>query len=95
MTAQVHIVLAHARGVRTISSAALTGAGPDGTFTVRVVGDDGRITPRQVKIGLNNKTTAEVLSGLEPGERVVTGRKSAEPQASRLPPGGPPPMMRF
>jgi len=41
---------------------------------VLVVGADGRPLPRRICTGLNNNVTAEVLSGLQPGDRVVTGQ---------------------
>lgn len=86
MTAQVHIVLGQAKGARLVPSAALGTRDEAGRYAVRVVGADGQITDRKVEIGLNNKITAEVKSGLEAGERVVLGlgAGSAAPAA----PGG-------
>lgn len=91
MTAEVHIVLGEARGVPVIPSAALGLARPDSTYDVQVVKPDGAIETRQVKIGLNDKATAQVLSGLSVGEQVVTGRRSAlnPVQSSGGPPGPP------
>lgn len=91
MTAQVRIVLGEARNVLTIPVAALGARGPDGAYAVKVVGSDGAIAIRQVKIGLDDKMTAQVLSGLIEGERVVTGENAAAVSTSpRMP--GPPPM---
>lgn len=50
--------------------------------TVLVLDEKGRPTPRSVRIGLNNNLVAQVLSGVQPNERVVLG--VAQPQA----PGG-------
>lgn len=86
MTAEVHIVLGEARNVLTIPAAAL-GAAHDGTYAVQLLAPDGSVITRQITVGLN---TAEVRSGLQEGERVVTGQKSAEAPTSRMP--GPPPM---
>jgi macrolide-specific efflux system membrane fusion protein len=48
------------------------------------------VSPRNVKIGLNNKLTAEVLQGLKEGEQVVTGKVSADAGGSQSQMGGPP-----
>lgn len=93
MTAEVHIVLGEARGVLTVPASALGAADSDGSYTVRVVGADGRVSDRKAKIGLNDKVTAEVRSGLAENERVVTGEAStAASTVSSGGPGGPPPM---
>lgn len=89
MTAEVHIVLGRAKGVVTIPSAALGARAADGSQTVQVVGADGTTQPRQVRIGLNDKTIAEVRSGLAAGERVVTGGLEPAAAGSSGPPGPP------
>jgi macrolide-specific efflux system membrane fusion protein len=89
MTAEVHIVLGRAKGVVTIPSAALGVRAADGSHTVQVVGADGTTQPRQVRIGLNDKTIAEVRSGLSAGERVVTGGLEPAAAGSSGPPGPP------
>jgi macrolide-specific efflux system membrane fusion protein len=87
MTAQVYLVLSEAKDTLIIPSAALGAKGPDGSYTVQVVGKDRRPVPRKVTIGINNNATAQVLSGLQAGELVVVGEGSAMPA---LPgPGGP------
>ncbi|MBI1203241.1 MAG: efflux RND transporter periplasmic adaptor subunit [Rhodopseudomonas sp.] len=92
MTAQVRVVLGEARNVLTIPVAALGARGQDGSYAVKVVGSDGAIATRQVRIGLDDKITAQVLSGLTQGERVVTGEKTSATTTSSRVPGGPPPM---
>ncbi|WP_176084560.1 efflux RND transporter periplasmic adaptor subunit [Martelella sp. HB161492] len=96
MTAEVHIVLGAAEDVLTIPAVALGAADDDGSYTVRVIDDDGTIRPVRVTIGLNDKVTAEVLSGLKEGERVVTelpvpddgdGQPDGWVSAGPLPPG--------
>ena len=79
MTAQVYLVLGEAKDALIIPSAALDQKGPKGSYTVLVVGPDGKPAPRQVTIGLNNNATAQVLSGLKAGEKVVVGEGSATP----------------
>lgn len=86
MTAQVKIVTGEARGVLTVPKAALSPAGPRGERSVEVVGTDGRITTRAVTVGRDDKVRVEILSGLEKGERVVTGRRSSETKTSSMPP---------
>lgn len=91
MTAEVHIVLGEAKDVLTVPSAALGSMDSDGSYAVRVAGADGRVSERKVEIGLNNKVTAEVRSGLAENERVVTGERSTDTTANAMPgPGGPP-----
>ena len=88
MTAQVYIVLASARHVLTVSSAALTPAGGPGRYTVRVMTAP-RKPPsvRQVVIGNNNNVRAEVLSGLKAGELVVIGEGPAKAPVTTPPRG--------
>ena len=93
MTAQVFIVLAKADDVLAIPASALGKRNrKDDTFAVRVLeGEPGgvqRVVDRQVKVGLNNRVQAQVLSGLKEGERVVVGEASAGGSGgSRRPPG--------
>jgi len=86
MTAEVHIVLGEARGVLTVPSAALEAPGADGSATVKVLGPTGVVTTRTVKVGLNNKITAEIRDGLKAGETVVTGT-IPDPSIKPLPKG--------
>ncbi|MFC7420978.1 macrolide transporter subunit MacA [Iodobacter arcticus] len=73
MTAQVAIVLEHAKSVLSIPTIALGAKAKDGRYTVRVVGVDGIAVDRQVKTGLNNNVQVQVLDGLKEGDLVVTG----------------------
>ncbi len=94
MTAQVFIVLAKADDVLAIPASALGKRNrKDDTYAVRVLEGDPsgvqRVVDRQVKVGLNNRVQAQVLSGLKEGERVVVGEASAGGSSggSRRPPG--------
>lgn len=89
MTAVVHIVLGEARNVLTVPAAALKGPAADGTYTAQVLGADGKTTTRTIRVGLNNKITAEVREGLKEGERVVLGQRDTTPSPTR-PAGGMP-----
>ena len=44
-----------------------------GRATVRVVNAAGAIEEREVRVGVMTRVSAQILSGLEPGEKVVTG----------------------
>ncbi len=85
MTAQATIVTRRVDDAVLVPIAALGSAGKDGRTTVRVVSDaptDTAAAPpqeRQVRIGLNNRTQAQVLEGLRVGERVVTSMATPAP----------------
>ena len=64
--------------------AAQTSAGTDprtlyasGRALVSVVDASGGVTEREVKVGVMNRVSAQILSGLEPGEKVVIGSKAS------------------
>ncbi|MBO9726571.1 MAG: efflux RND transporter periplasmic adaptor subunit [Novosphingobium sp.] len=90
MTAKVSIVLARRANALMIPSTALGAKGKDGTYTVRVKGEDGRIATRKVRIGIDNNISAEVLSGLKEGESVVVGEAKASKTNDQGPMGPPP-----
>lgn len=90
MTAKVSIVLAKRANALTIPSTALGTKGKDGTYMVRVKGDDGKIAARKVHIGIDNNISAEVLSGLKEGESVVVGEASTAAKSNQGPMGPPP-----
>ena len=87
MTAQVQIVRAEAPGALTIPATALGARGKDGSYTVRVVGADGQAQPRSIKIGLNNNVSAQVLEGLNQGDKVVIGDAATAPSKTGAPSG--------
>ena len=82
MTAEVNIVLAEADDALAIPATALGGGQADGGRTVRVVDADGRVETRSVRVGIDNRVEAQVLSGLSAGERVVVG-DAAEGKAAK------------
>ncbi len=59
------------------------GAGPR-RATVQVQATDGTLQTREVQVGVSNRINAQVLSGLQEGEQVVTGIR--QPAASRRAP---------
>lgn len=90
MTAKVSIVLAKRANALMIPSTALGAKGKDGTYSVRVKGEDGKIAARKVRIGIDNNISAEVLSGLKEGESVVVGEASTAAKTNQGPMGPPP-----
>jgi macrolide-specific efflux system membrane fusion protein len=63
-------------------SPARGGADPRARFAgkqalVRVVDAQGKLADRVVQVGTLNRVSAEIVSGLQPGERVVTGLRSS------------------
>jgi len=73
MTAQVNIVLQEANGALVIPAAAVAELRTDGSRMVRVVDANGRVEPRLVRVGIDNRVMVQVLSGLTSGERVALG----------------------
>ena len=71
MTAQVFFVVAEAKDALVVPLAAVGRGGK-----VQVLREDGSLETREVKLGTRNRVTAQVLAGLQPGERVVTGERA-------------------
>jgi membrane fusion protein, macrolide-specific efflux system len=76
MSADITIVAASATNVLSIPSRALSGSA--GSYAVRVVAADGSAATRQVEVGLVTSSLAEIKSGLQAGELVVTGTSSSQ-----------------
>jgi macrolide-specific efflux system membrane fusion protein len=55
----------------------------DGRARVRVMKSDGSTETREVQVGVMNRVSAQVLGGLEAGEQVVVGERSATAPAAR------------
>ena len=55
-----------------------------GSAMVSVLDAKGAVTEREVKIGVMNRISVQIVSGLEPGEKVVIGRKSIEDAAAKV-----------
>jgi macrolide-specific efflux system membrane fusion protein len=77
MTAQVFFIVAEAKDAAFVPAAAVQRR--QGKATVRVQTDDGKFEQREIELGLVTRVAAEVRSGLQPGERVITNA----PQPSR------------
>jgi macrolide-specific efflux system membrane fusion protein len=77
MTAQVAITLGVTPRALTLPSSALREQGLDGRYALRVVDAKGRVETRQVRIGVNNHVSAEVLEGLSEGDEVALSDSAA------------------
>ena len=87
MTAQVFFINAEARDALLVPVTALQRNGRN--TSVQVVGSDGLPQPREVMVGVSNRVQAEIVDGLEEGDRIV----SSPARASGRGEGGRPPMM--
>ncbi|HEY1078212.1 MAG TPA: efflux RND transporter periplasmic adaptor subunit [Fontimonas sp.] len=76
MTVQVFFVLGAAKDVPLVALSALKPAGSPETYEATVRTPQGT-QRREVKIGVSNRTMAQVISGLEPGEEVIVPRTAA------------------
>nr|WP_314258067.1 efflux RND transporter periplasmic adaptor subunit [uncultured Devosia sp.] len=84
MTAQVTIVLDEVTDALVLSSSLVTNTDPDGNAMVMVYDPQTeRSEPRRVEVGLNNNVLAEVISGLEEGDQVISGGSSTVRTASQ------------
>ena len=94
MTAQCTIVLSEAKGAVCIPSTALGEKGPDGQYTVQVLGKNGKPEMRQVQTGITDNTKVQIVQGIQAGERVIVGQAlSAEEEAQQNTPRRRPPRM--
>jgi membrane fusion protein, macrolide-specific efflux system len=88
MSAQVFFVLAQAKDALLVPVAALgSRAGNGRSHRVRVM-KDGHIEDRSVVVGVTNRLTAQVVSGLAEGEQLVVGA-AREPKRDGAPKDGP------
>jgi len=76
MTADVTITTASATGVLAIPARALQGT--TGAYRVRVLAADGTVSVRDVTVGLITSSLAEIKSGLQAGDTVITGTSSSQ-----------------
>lgn len=81
MTVQVFFVQAVANDVPVVPMSALQATDTADTYQVQIMGAQGPET-RSVQIGVSNRTTAEVLSGLDLGAQVITGQQAANNPAA-------------
>ncbi|WP_212112746.1 efflux RND transporter periplasmic adaptor subunit [Bartonella queenslandensis] len=75
MTAQVHIILGRAQNVLLIPSDALRDETKEHKAWVSLLVGKNKVVAKQVTVGLNNKVMAEIVSGLDEGDVVITGSR--------------------
>ena len=99
MTAQVFFVTAEAKNAVLVPVGALRPGGDarsrlaSGAGVVRVVKAGSAIEARDVRVGVVSRVSAQILSGLEPGEQIVVGQRTSAPSPSAKAPTGNRPMM--
>jgi macrolide-specific efflux system membrane fusion protein len=74
MTTQVFFVVAEAKDALLVPLSALKRTAP-GNATVNVINAEGNAETREVELGVTNRVSAQVMSGLQPGERVATSER--------------------
>ncbi|WP_207478498.1 efflux RND transporter periplasmic adaptor subunit [Arenibaculum pallidiluteum] len=90
MSAQVFFVLDRAADALVVPVGVLKGRrGPGGRQTVEVL-KDGVVETRTVTVGVQDRVSAQILSGLEEGEQVVVGRGGPGGRNGAAGPGGTP-----
>jgi macrolide-specific efflux system membrane fusion protein len=91
MTAQVFFVVAEVKDAAIVPAAAVKRA--QGRASVQVQSADGSFEQREVQLGLVTRVSAQVVSGLEPGERIATAdrqqRSARDASAAPTPKMGP------
>jgi membrane fusion protein, macrolide-specific efflux system len=93
MSAQVFFVVGSASDTLLVPSAAvaqLRGPNGQGRSIVRVQGADGTVAPRPVEVGITDRVSTQILSGLSEGEKVVTGSATPPAGAGAARVAGPP-----
>jgi RND family efflux transporter, MFP subunit len=90
MSAQVFFVHAQAKDAVLVPISALAMTGRPDTLLVM---KDGQPQPRRVSIGVRNRVHAQIVSGLEAGEMVVTARPIAEAAKATGQRSAPPPRL--
>jgi len=73
MTTQVFFVAGQASQVLTAPLAALDDSDSEGLRLAQVLGQDGKLEQRKVRVGLSDRLRVQILEGLQEGERLVIG----------------------
>ena len=85
MYANTELQLAHAENVPTVALDALVRTNQN-TWEAYVVDDTNHVQIRTVQIGLQGSLLAQVVSGLEPGDRVILGGQAKYQQGELVKP---------
>lgn len=82
MTAQVSILLKQSQNTLLVLAQVLQKGKGQGAYEVPVL-EAGKIVYKSVKVGINNKVDAEIISGLNEGDKVVVGMPSNDSFSNR------------
>lgn len=83
MTAQVDIIISQAKNVLTIPSSAINKQ--DGKDMVKLLDNNGNTVSKEVTVGLNNRVTAEIKSGLSTEDKVIISDTPSDGKNRRKP----------
>ncbi|WP_431285470.1 efflux RND transporter periplasmic adaptor subunit [Humitalea sp. 24SJ18S-53] len=89
MSAQVFFIRSQATGVMILPRAALGPLPPNSIpprRTVRVLAEDGSISPREISLGIADRINVEVKDGLQLGDKVVLPERTTSAQAMPMRP---------
>ena len=100
MTAQIYIIIDQAKNALLVPSAVIqekpsknkAAEQSKASKFVRVLKEDGSVEERAVKVGIDNRVNAQILSGLKEGEVVIISEDNGGKSGSSRMPGGPPGM---
>ncbi|TQK03091.1 macrolide-specific efflux system membrane fusion protein [Herbaspirillum sp. SJZ107] len=73
MSAQVQFVVAQARDALLLPAKVLGAPDDDGLYDVNVVDNARQISPRKLKVGVRTGQQAQILAGLDDGDKVLVG----------------------
>ena len=77
MSAQVRFLVANAKDAVLLPVALLGQPDDDDLYSVNVIDDQLKVSARTLKIGIQNKQQVQIVSGLAPGDKVLTGAPPA------------------
>ena len=81
MTVQVRIVLGKATGVLMVPSSALRDKDAKGRRSIMVRNNAGRLQEQWITVGMDDRTHAHVVAGLNEGDQVVMGERASASDA--------------
>jgi macrolide-specific efflux system membrane fusion protein len=86
MSAQVRFLIASAKDAVLLPIALLGQPDEDDLYSVNLIDDQGKISERKLKIGIQNKQQVQIMSGLAVGDKVLTGPAPKPVQAKAAAP---------
>ncbi|MDT4804032.1 Macrolide export protein MacA [compost metagenome] len=85
MTAQVSFIIASAKETLAVPLSALSPlAEKPGHYQAHVLNVAGEVEVREVQVGVRNRLTAQVLAGLQDGEKLITSEWQGDSQPRRF-----------